>query len=107
MSEAIVFRTAKRVREPFEGAFGLEGRAQLGPFDSKSAEILISFWDDSVTKPIFLSARYGLPSHLESALSSLEPVKARFRLDGHRGLAVTGCQLPCAKGDGWKDWEDI
>jgi len=107
MSDDLVYRNAKQVREPFEGVFGLEGRAQLGPHDSKSAEMLITFWDDSVTKPLYLSARYGLPPDVEAALSSIEPVKARFRIDGRRGLVVLGCQLPTKNGKGWQDWETV
>jgi hypothetical protein len=107
MPKEVAYRMAKQVREPADGLFGLEGRARLGPHDSKSAAILISFWDDSITKPLFLSARYGLPAHVESALSSIEPVKARFRVDSHRGLTVTGCQLHAKKGAGWQAWEAV
>lgn len=106
MVQELVYRAAKQAKEPFEGVFGLEGLAQLGPVDSRSAEVLITFWDASVTKPLFLSARYGLPSHLEAALSSLEPVKVRFRVEARR-LTVVGCQLPAKGGKGWQDWQAV
>lgn len=106
MAEELVYRVAKQAKEPCEGVFGLEGMAQLGPVDSRSAEVLITFWDGSVTKPLFLSARYGLPLHLQSALSSLEPVKARFRVEAKR-LTVVGCQLPAKNGKGWQAWETV
>ena len=60
-----------------------------------------------MSKPLFLSARYGLPSHVESALCSIEPVNARFRVGGPRGVTVTGCQLPREKGKGWQEWEAV
>jgi len=108
MAEEVIFRTAKKVRDEAPGnVFGLEGRAQLGPHDSKSAEIIIRFWDDSISKPLALSARHGLPPEIEEALSSLEPVKARFKIDPRRGLLVIGCQLPTANGKGWKKWQDV
>lgn len=108
MPEELVFRAANKVKDEAPGnVFGLEGHAQLGPYDSKSSEIIIRFWDDSIRKPLALSARYGLPEDLESALSSIEPVKVRFKIDARRGLLVVACQLPTKNGKGWKKWQEI
>ena len=108
MPEELVFIAANKVNDKDLGSvFGLEGRARLGPYDSRSSAVLIEFRDESVKKPILLSARNGLPSVIESALSSVEPVRVRFKIDARRGLFVVGCQLPTKNGRGWGKWQKM
>jgi hypothetical protein len=106
--EELAFRAADKVNDKALGnVFGLEGRARLGPYDSRSSAVIIEFRDESISKPILLSASNGLPSVIESALSSVEPVRVRFKIDARRGLVVVGCQLPTKNGRGWGKWQKV
>jgi hypothetical protein len=108
MVQELVFRSAMNVKDEALGnVFGLQGLAQLGPYDSRSSEIIIRFWDDSIRKPLLLAAPFGLPPSIESTLSSVEPVRVRFKVNARRGLAVVGCQVPTKNGKEWSAWQDV
>ena len=108
MAEELAFLAANKINDKTAGnVFGLEGRARLCAYDSRSSTVTIEFRDESIRKAILLSASHGLPAEIESALSSVEPVRVRFKVDARRGRFVIGCQLPSKNGKGWGKWQEF